>query len=279
MKRKNEIPSIDLVTVPCGKKPGISKEVVGLFAIAMAIPCSAAVIVSDPFSGSPEVALNNGVAIMSQEVLDAGGNASWTANAAFNADGSVAFSSGSGLARLALGDYIWDAKGTESGLFTLAATISITSGAWISVGFYHTEASTNSYFSNGISGNPGPGMATALLRSNNTINYYRGKGVGSNSTPGSATGSVTFTIALDLRSWDGSTNFGTVTFSNDSVGSPTAVPLPDDGGENPFKYVGFSGNSSANGTISNFSLSQIPEPSAMLLLSTLLPLLGFSRRR
>lgn len=242
-------------------------------AIALAVPCSAAVIVSDPLNGSASADLHGTQAVMSQGVLDAGGNATWTANTAFNADGSIAFQSGSGLARLALGSYIWDARGSENGLFTLTSTISIASGTWISVGFYHTEAGTGTYFSNGTpGGSPGPGMSTALIRSTNVINYYGGKGVNQSSTPGSATGAVTFTISLDLRSWNGTTNFGTVTFSNDKVGEARTVTLTDDGGVNPFQYVGFSGNSSPNGTISNFSLSQVPEPSIMLMLSAL-PLL------
>jgi len=261
------------------KKPRLS---CGIFvhgavvaAIALAAPCSAAVIVSDPFSGSSTVDLHGTQAVMNQGVLDAGGSATWTANTAFNTDGSIAFQSGSGLARLALGSYIWDARGSENGLFTLTSTISIASGTWISVGFFHTEAATSTYFSNG---SPGPGMSTALLRSTNAVNYYGGKGINQSSTPGSATGAVTFTISLDLRSWNGTTNFGTVTFSNDKVGDPKAVILTDDGGVNPFLYVGFSGISSPNGTISNFSLSQVPEPSTLFILS-LLPLLGLCRRR
>jgi hypothetical protein len=243
--------------------------------LALVSPCVGAVILSDSFSGAALVDLNNTQASVSQGFLAAGGNATWVANAAFGADGSINFTTGSGLARLALGDYVWNALGTQSGLFTLTSTVAITSGTWISVGFFHTEAVTSTYFSNG---SPGPGMSTALLRSTNVINYYGGKGVNSASTPGSAASPVTFTIALDLRGWNGTTNFGTVTFSNDKVGTSTTVALPSDGDVNPFQFVGFSGNSSANGTISNFSLSQIPEPSAMLILLTL-PILGFSRKR
>lgn len=253
--------------------------------MSAATPCLGAVIVSDSFDGSSESALSERTAVMSPGVVAAGGSAEWVANGAFYAAGNVGFTSGSGLARLSLGDYIWNAKGTEDALFTLTATLAITSGTWISVGFFHTDAPTNSYFSNGISGNPGPGMATSILRRTDAgDNYYSGKGVGGASNPGVITGPVTFTIQVDLRSWNGSTDWGTVTFtnvnsSNVSVGAPRTANLPDDLDENPFKYVGFSGNTAANGSISNFTLSQIPEPSAMLLMFAAPVLVGFSRRR
>jgi hypothetical protein len=244
-------------------------------AFAMTLPCCAAIIVSDPLNGAGTDDLNGRLAVVSQGVLDAGGNAAWVANTSFKSDGSLVFPTGSGVARLSLGDYIWNARGTESGLFTLTSTIAVTSGNWISVGFFRSEVSTTSYFSNG---EPGPGMATAILRSTDVINYYPGKGVAGNTSPGSAAGPVTFTITLDLRSWNGTTNFGTVKFLNDKVGTERTANLPDDEDLNPFLYVGFSGLSSPNGSISNFSLSQVPEPSLILLLSAL-PLMGFRRSR
>lgn len=286
MKQVIEIPSVGLVAVPFVKKSKVNRRIGGFFAalcsVALAAPCSAAVIVSDAFSGSSGVDLAGTNAVVSQGVLDAGGSATWVANTAFNTDGSVAFGTGaSGLARLSLGDYIWNARGTQNGVFTLTATVSITSGTWISVGFFHTEAAITTYFSNGVDGNPGPGIATAINRFSdgiNSDNYYGRKGTAGNSNPGVISGTVTFTIKLDLSSYGGS-NYGTVTFSNNlGIGTATTVALASDGGVNPFLYVGFSGNNGANGTISNFSLEQIPEPSAMLLLLTL-PVLGFSRRR
>lgn len=243
----------------------------------------ATVIVADTFSGGAGSALNGtNATTFNSGITAAGGSATWVANSAYNANGTLTSTSGSApnniqstSATLALGSYIWDARGTASGQFTLTATFSEVTGGftaaetrWISLGFFTQRPTTTQAFWNG------GGMATAVLRQTdaNANNYFVGPTTGGGVNPGSITGAVTFTIEIDLRSWNpANSNYGTVTFSNSVTSGSTIRSLPNDNGTNPFQYLGFSGNTDSNSVpgpasaITNFSLSQIPEPASLIL--------------
>lgn len=258
-------------------------------------------IIADTFAGSPTSGLNNtSPSTFSPNIVAAGGSGTWAAHTAFRANGTIERSetiflgspTSGGAARLGLGSYIWDAKGTENGLFVLTATFSNFTGTgagannWVGLGFFRSEISTGSYFS--VGNTNGPGMATAIIRNSDpagTTNYFAGPGNGNSSDPGTISGAspVTFTIALDLRSWNGTTDWGKVIFSNSQVGDPMEVNLTDDrvGGvsQNRFQYVGFSGFNQLSVTITDFNLTQIPEPSSVLALLTTPALLCLRRKR
>lgn len=272
----------------------------GLLAVlctaSLAAPCGATVIVSYGFNETGNLA-GKTASMDSRLLTNSGapgwvsGSTTWVARSDFQANGSFSWTGASandgGSARLDLGSYIWDARGTESGLFTLTSTLSITSGTWISVGFFHSALATGNYFSNGAAS--GPGMSTAILRNNPATGayYFSGTGnSGNNATPAptALSSPVTFTITLDLRTWNGTDNWGSVTFSNNQMpGESWTQNLTDDNDVNRFRYLGFSsftGNgTTVTGTISNFSLSQIPEPSTALALLAAPALLGLRRRR
>lgn len=258
--------------------------VCGLLSIA-SLPCGATVIITDTFGGSSADPLNGKTAsTFSPAVAAAGGSATWVSNSTeYKANGSIVdnpsvnLSNAGDVVKLALGDYIWDARGTESGLFVLTTTFSnLTGGTWVSTGFFRSNA--NDHFANGNAG--GPGMATAIARTTDGTtgtNYFRGTGNGGSSDPGEISGTVTFTISIDLRTWNGDGDWGSVTFSNDQIVGSTTVAFTDDNDDNRFQYVGFSRFGNASVDITNFTLTQVPEVStAGLGLVSLLPLL---RRR
>jgi hypothetical protein len=264
---------------------------------------SASVIVADTFGGSSSVSLNGSAApTFEASVVAAGGSGVWSANSAYKANGqlestAVGLPTPNSSATLSLGTYIWDSRGTESGLFTLTATISgITGGSseinsrWVSLGFFGSQPSLTSAF---WVGNPPIGIATIVHRQedNGSNNYFSGMGATGGVDPGRLTGTVTYSITVDLRSWDGISNFGTVSFSNSVTSGSTTMNLPNTLTTNQFAYFGFSGNTSMTGdepnqlstqgpgaNLSNLSLSQIPEPASALLASLALSIFVFRRK-
>jgi len=246
-----------------------------------AVPfAGAAVIISENFGGAASAALNGTSAdVFDSAIVTAGGSATWTSasgtnttdNRGYAADGTVRFTGGSTStsAYLNLGSYITVAKGTDYGKFTLQATFTPPTGTvttnWVSLGFFSDDRATNRYFAQATAF----GYATSLLRGSDAGNdYYGGVGTGNgNGTGISVTGTTTFTTVLDFTpagGYDGVANFGTVSFYRNGGATPeftytyTADPA--------ITGVGFSGFNSPNLTISNFSLSQVPEPSGALML-------------
>lgn len=263
-------------------KSARSALVTALFCSSI-LPLGATVIIADNFSGSSATPLNGTTAsTFDSAITTAGGNGIWDAHSLYNANGTLTSSSGvspqniqSTSAILGLGTYIWDTRGTENGLFTLTATFSAIGGGssslasrWVSLGFFSSEPSqTQAFYSVG-------GVATAVHRQNDASsnNYFAGPLTSGESNPGVISGTATLTIVIDLRSWDGPNgNYGTVTFSNSVTSGSTTAALPSNGGLNPFQYLGFSGNTNSSSdigpsvTMTNFSLTQIPEPATALL--------------
>ena len=251
----------------------------------------AAVIIADTFSGSVNDELDGQSATtFAQGVTSAGGSAVWGFDSndtgLFRANGEVVYTGASTdldrSIRLSLGSYIEDAKGTANGKFTLTATVAAPTGSdndsstWATVGFFSGNVDAQAMFvgNNGLatsitrrvdSGNddffPGPGTAGAIDVGNNV-----------------SVGTQTFTTVLDFTPAGGydemNNNFGTVSFSSTSSPTPTTFTYTTD---QTFASVGFSLNDSALTTFSNFSLSQIPEPSGLLL--TALGSLALLRRK
>lgn len=239
----------------------------------------ATVIVADTFSGGAGSTLNGAAAsTFNSAITTAGGSGTWVANENYRADGTLTSSTGfqSSSATLALGSYIWNTRGTENGSFTLTATFSAIGGGtttyssrWVSLGFFGSQPGLNEAFYYGNVNS----TATAVHRQvdGTSNNYFPGPGTTGGSNGGDITGTVTFEITLDLRSHNGTTNFGSVTFKNSATNVSTTATLANDGGVNPFQYFGFSGNTDSSSvpgpttTITNFSLSQIPEPASLIL--------------
>lgn len=208
-------------------------------------------------------------------VTDGSVSGQWVANSVFKADGSTSTASAN-RAYLDLGTHIEATKGTEAGFFTFQATLAqptgTATGDWISFGMFSTAVGSGQNFTS-------PGIFTSLLRSTDPNNgdYYSGPGVGNAANVGVVSGDTTFTMTLDLRpssGYDGSSNNGTVTYARNGAAVENTYTYATD---QNFQFVGFTVNGTADSAISAFSVTQVPEPSALLLGALgLLPLL---RRR
>lgn len=265
----------------------------------------ASVIIADSFSGAEGATLDGALApTFDGAISSAGGSAAWVANSAYKANGELAgtavgITTQSSSAVLNLGSYIWDSRGTENGYFTLTATISgITGGEdssvnrWVALGFFNRQPElTQAFYS-------ASGVANAVHRQNDTSgnNYFSGPGAttsSSNPNPGVLSGTITFSISIDLRTWDpDSDQFGTVIFANSLTTGTSTMDLPDvRSAVDPYGFVGFSGNTWMEGQapnqtagagpvafLSDFSLTQIPEPGALLLAPAGLAFLTLRRR-
>jgi hypothetical protein len=230
------------------------------------VPCGATVtLVSEDFSGDSTTNLNGTTATtFSSDIITAGGSDAWSAGSTFKEDGTVAGYSGS--AGLYMGTYIDDTKGTAAGLFTLSGTISnLTGSGWVGLTFYTQTLTTSKPV---WSSNQGVGVAIRRIGSGSSTEFtYFDKtpgGTGDTNTNWTdyGTGDVTFTVVLDLTDWNGVDNYGSLDFyQNGTIAYSTEIDADYD-----FSYVGFSASSSPTGTVSNFSLTQIPEPSSFALL-------------
>jgi hypothetical protein len=208
-------------------------------------------------------------------ITAAGGSATWAANSGFDDNGYV--SAARKAAYLNMGSYINDTKGTADGLFELTMTISQTTGAsWISLGFgVENTPSTDKDMTNAANGTAvgtTTGLGTIIYRSLTSnpwgeLDMYGGAGSANNiDGPDNNTGARTLTVTLDLTGYNGTTNFGKVTWSDSSLGtlgSYTYTVARNFGSI----LITAAGTTPTSGTISNLTLSQsIPEPATMGLL-------------
>ena len=212
-------------------------------------------------------------------ITTAGGNDTWSGRTSFKNNGDlVAGGLLDGTIALSLGSYINAAKNTATGLFTLNVTMTQpVGGTWVSVGFLTgNNSNANFVFNNGL--------GTSLHRTNDTgTNYFRGPGTSvAGIDPGVLTGTVTFTTVLDLRpegGYNGTTNFGTVHFSN-SLGVGGVQSATFDANQD-FNHVGFSyTGADLVANLSQFQVTQIPEPSSLILMGVaLLAVVGLRSRK
>jgi hypothetical protein len=96
--------------------------------------------------------------------------------------------------------------------------------------------------------------------------------------PDSNTGSRTLVITLDLTptgGYNGASNFGTVKWTDSVLGDLGSYTFPT---ARTYGSILISESANSGGTLSNLSLSQIPEPSGTVLLGSL-SLLGLTLRR
>ncbi|HBR95471.1 MAG TPA: hypothetical protein DEA90_15020 [Opitutae bacterium] len=254
----------------------ISKQIILPLALSVGGTLSAEfVLVSDDFGGSSADSLNGASAdTFNSAVASAGGSATWVAGTEFNADGSVDNGNTKQTAYLGLGSYVNDLKGSEDAIFTLEATMGIngsgSNGDRLTLGFFRSELP--SYSIDGTFYTNDRGALTFNLRESNAgseSDVYVGYGVdgGHNVGTYSGIGTYKFTTIVDLSTHNGATDFGSVSFYLDDVllGSTYDIAYDLD-----FSYVGFTNDNSGGGQLSNFSLTQVPEPSAYALMAGVL---------
>jgi hypothetical protein len=112
-----------------------------------------------------------------------------------------------------------------------------------------------------------------LRRGNAQLRVFRGPGTAdglseSTASPNNSSGQVDLQVILDLSDWDGTTNFGSVTYNAKLSSAATFTQIATgelDSDSSTFGSVGLGGgNIAAN--ISSFQLTQVPEPSSLALL-------------
>lgn len=231
----------------------------------------AEIIVSESFGGGATVLAGTTADTFASGIAAVGGSNTWNASSAFSANGT--YSSGtSDAAYLVMGSYINDTKGTASGFFTLEGTVGLSVGTgadWAALGFFDQDlaGTGNAFYENNS------GIGTAMFRriDSNQADYYGGPGTyaavnKANYSLGSGnSGSMTFKIELDLTDYNGSTNYGSVSFYRN--GNATADTVIEFGGDRDISAIGFSQFGSGAGSIANLTLTQVPEPGSLALIS------------
>ena len=175
-------------------------------------------LVEHHFGGSSATNLHGAAANTFDSTKITGVTGNWVAATEFKADGSVTVGSGNLTSRSAyldLGGYINAAKGTSAGLFRLTATYDVTI-RWLSIGFSSLSApATNNPFSHATVGGLGT-MYAFTTTSGGALTLYTadvlGAGNGQRGDTGAYTNPLMLTIELDYRTWNGTTDFGKVTY-------------------------------------------------------------------
>ena len=221
---------------------------------------SGSVIYSDSFPGSSSATLNG-----TTPAVDTGG-ATWTADTAWRANGSVDESITSGA---------WNAflpfTPTSGRIYTLSEGINATANApgtsnsWVGLSFLASGALGVPLFENssGAGTNAAPLVLDYVPGSSSQITTYTEPGLnGGNGYAYSGTGVQNLKMVLNT----GGTNW-TVSFSDNGTALGQAYTYAA-GGNPTIADVGF-GTSNASGQVSNFSLtsSPVPEPTTLGLVA------------
>jgi len=247
-----------------------------LIFIASQTSIHAQIIFQEDFTGAADSALDG--------TTPTTGTGTWSSATSFSADGSVSLTANS-LAAFDIGNVINDTKGTPDGLFELTATLERpdTGGnRWYSIGF--SQAATPTTDNHFLSRN---GVGTIILRNSGELDMWAGNGFTPNGLtptgssniidgPDGTEGARTLTVELDLRDWNGTTDFGTVTYFDSELGEVgtfnyTNEPILANTGElgsiptDPnFNSIIISGNSGTMGTYSSLTLTQIRSATVLL---------------
>lgn len=239
-------------------------------------------IVAEDFGGDGTGNINGTTAdTFASGITSASGSSTWvTPTSGYLDDGSI--SSDNSVGYLNLGSYINDSKGTASGKFTLSATLDVLSGNnWVGFGFFESNTpATDNNFTNTVDS---AGMGVIIYRTSNALDGFPGPASGGPGSVTSGTGSGApelLTIVLDLTpsAYDGSSNFGTITFYKGDTTSGTNIGAYTYDADQSFGSIGMTVASSP-GTISDLALTQVPEASTSLLLAGLGMLTLLRRRR
>lgn len=224
------------------------------------------IIVEETFGGAGAALSGTTAETFDSAITTAGGSDTWTSSSYFGDDGSYdALQTLQRSGHLNLGSYLNDAKGTYDGTFELTATISEVTGAgdWLSLGFntVNTPTVSASFTSAGI--------GTMIYRVNGDIDMFGGQGTANEVAADDVTysGPRTLTVSLDLTSaggYNGTSNFGTVTFSDSVAGEFGSYTYTSDVN---FGSIYLSGSNIVSGSWDELTLTQvIPEPSSTALL-------------
>jgi hypothetical protein len=212
----------------------------------------AEVIIAENFGGAGGDLNSTTADIFSSAITSAGGSATWAAAGGFKDDGSVSpvFNQS---AYLPVGSYINATKGKASGLFTLSATLTLsTTGSWGSIGFFRNPVTNRDFTQNSI------GLATLIYRTSGELDGFGGPGSLNNvDGPDAQSGPQLLTVVLDLTGHDNSTNFGSVSFYQGTVDPGNLLGTYHYTADYSFDAIGLS-QAQYNGTYSGLQLVQDP---------------------
>lgn len=248
--------------------PGSGYVLSSPFEATILIENTSPVLIAEAFSGTA-TALNGKTAdVFSPLIASSGGSSTWVAASNFLQSGAA--SGGTGSAYLNLGTFINSAKGTAQGKYQLTATLAPTTGSWLSLGFATQNLpSTLKSFTNTGSGVTTTGAGTIIYRAqtgvvapntNGELDMFGYSNQNAVDGPDGNTGARTITTTLDLTpagGYNGTTNFGTVTWADSvlgTIGTFTYTTTRD------FGSILISGANPFTGAISNLSLTQILPP-------------------
>ena len=214
----------------------------------------AAIIVAESFGGDGSGQLTGTSAdTFAAAITTAGGSATWADASADKRKDDGTGGGGDSTSYLALGSYINDAKGSTNGLFTLSATLSNATTAWVTLGFFDSTPNINLERA----------VAEMLVKSNSIQMWanYGKKYTGTPSVP------QLVTCELDLRpaEYDGSSTFGKATFYMGDTAT-TAVASYSYTSSTSFVAIGMA-DYKGDGTVSALTLEQVPEPATLSLLA------------
>ena len=230
-------------------------------ALAYVPVASAAVIYQDNFNRTGDLS-------GSTPTITTGGNTWSSAN--WSTDGSAAKPDAAGYMA------ILPFTPATGNVYTLSASMNPTvpadSPSWFVLGFTNRNATDNWF-----AGDQSSASIAARVSNNEYPDFYfngPGTTAGFGTVGSYAAGAHLYSITLDTTALN-SANW-TVSYSVDGtqVIAPTAL------GYNPtINYVGFGSNDATGGTIDNFSLTVVPEPSTYALVVGGIATLLLSRRR
>jgi lysophospholipase L1-like esterase len=221
-----------------------------------------ALLIEEDFGGSATGALNGTNAdLFVAAIINAGGSAAWRAGTAFKADGSVTADSAQTSASLDLGTYLNSRKGKADGRFVLTASLSETSGVWVSLGFSQSNspAITQNFTAAG-------GIATILYRAQNgspagEFDMFPILNNNAIDGPDANTGPRALSVILDLTpagGYNGGSHHGSVTWENSVLGTLGSHTFTSNMN---FGSILLSEANGSTGTVSALTLRQILPPS------------------
>lgn len=235
-------------------------------------------IVEENFGGGGGPLDTTSAETFAPAITTAGGSSTWSARSDYRDDGSLSGTAG-GSAYLNVGSYINDSKGSAVAFFTATVTISGPStgnSSYLAFGFFEPNTpDTNQSFTQAGT----EGMGILIYRNTGELDGFAGPANTNNvDGPNSQTGSQTLSFDLDLTDWNGTDNFGSITFYD---GSGTSFGTHEYTVTESWGSIGLTKNLNGGGaTFSNFTLTQVPEPSSVALLLGLgTGMVVFLRRR
>ncbi len=159
---------------------------------------------------------------------------------------------------------------TGGAIYTLSATLTQPSGGsgtgWAAIGFTGGNATTASFFNNSAA--PWMLWRPSSASAANEVTTFLGTGTGGGASEGAFTGTATFDIVLNTEA----TAWTAEWFVNG-----TSVRTETYGTNPTITHIGLGRENGQSSDFSNFSLTQIPEPSSALLGG--LGMLALLRRR